>query len=230
MFQFAVALEAAQRFAAHARRRARANAQVANLNGLAEPQWNDSFTNGVEVAGGAQGQRGTPPSVLQSGCFGAAELPLVGTDDPTFVPFAALNVLRGGIGAGHPLDRGMELELETGDACWCGVVNSVTGLSDGELVELCSVCCSARVAPGPAPSRLDPALDCEPRGGGGVGAQAGRALSAMIRRHHASVSTSREVGSLRVAGPMHARDNALKKAETGISLVTYPFLSLVLPT
>ena len=135
MFQFAVALEAAQRFAAHARRRARANAQVANLNGLAEPQWNDSFTNGVEVAGGAQGQRGTPPSVLQSGCFGAAELPLVGTDDPTFVPFAALNVLRGGIGAGHPLDRGMELELETGDSPMPRS-RPLKRLSDGELAEL----------------------------------------------------------------------------------------------
>ena len=76
-----------------------------------EPHCADRFVDGVEVL-----KDGTELH-LATLCLAEAELRLTGTDDPAF---AALKVkyadVLGGAPPGMPLDRGMELELETGDA------------------------------------------------------------------------------------------------------------------
>ena len=73
---------------------------------------------------------------LASFCLADAELRLEGVDDPAF---AALQVkyadVLGGAPPGLPRDRGMELELETGDAPMPRS-RPVKRLSDGELAEL----------------------------------------------------------------------------------------------
>ena len=54
---------------------------------------------------------------LASFCLADAELRLVGSDDPAFTELKAKYAyVLGGAPHGMPPDRGMELELETGDA------------------------------------------------------------------------------------------------------------------
>ena len=115
------ALEAAQRLAARARR---------HPDRPPDPRCGDHCADGMEVL-----KDGTELH-LASFCLADAELRLAGTEDP---PFAALKVkyadVLGGAPPGVPPDRGMELQLETGDA---RIPRSrpVKRLSDGELAEL----------------------------------------------------------------------------------------------
>ena len=115
------ALEAAQVQAARALRRP---------GRPPEPYHVERFADGVELL-----KDGTELH-LASFCLADAELQLQGTDDAAF---AALkheyaDVL-GGAPPGMPPDRGMELELETGDAPMPRP-RPVKRLSDGELAEL----------------------------------------------------------------------------------------------
>ena len=115
------AAEAATAQAARARRRpGRAPA----------PRCIGRFADGVEVL-----KDGTELH-LASFCLADAELCLAGADDPAFSTLKVryADVL-GGAPPGMPPDRGMELELETGDA---PMPRSRPGkrLSDGELAEL----------------------------------------------------------------------------------------------
>ena len=115
------ALESTQRQAARARRRP----------GLPpEPHCAARFVDGVEVL-----QDGTELH-LASFCLAEAEQRLGGTDDPAF---AALKVkyadVLGGAPPGMPQDRGIELELETGDAPMPRS-RPVKRLSNGELAQL----------------------------------------------------------------------------------------------
>ena len=115
------AAEATQLQAARARRRP---------GRPSEPRHTGCFADGMEVL-----QDGTELH-LASFCLADAELRLSGTDDPAF---AALKTkyadVLGGPPPGMPPDRGMELELETGDARMPRS-RPVKRLSDGELAEL----------------------------------------------------------------------------------------------
>ena len=95
-----------------------------------EPRCIGRFADGVEVI-----KDGTELH-LASFCLADAELRLAGADDPAF---AALKVqyadVLGGAPHGMPPDRGMELELETGDARMPRS-RPVKRLSEGELAEL----------------------------------------------------------------------------------------------
>ena len=73
--------------------------------------------------------------LFRSFCLADAELRLSGTDDPAFAALKTnyADVLGGP--PGMPPDRGMELELETGDARMPRS-RPVKRLSDGELAEL----------------------------------------------------------------------------------------------
>ena len=121
---------------------------------------------------------------LASFCFADAELRLTGTDDRAFTALKAhyADVL-GGAPHGMPPDRGMELELETGDS-WMPRSRPVKRLSDGELAELRTQLIDLL-------DRGWIALDRGPSGGGGVRTQAGRDVAHLLRlpgsqRHHAT--------------------------------------------
>ena len=115
------AAEAAQLRAAHARRRP---------GRPPEPCGVGRFADGVEVL-----KDGTELH-LASFCLADAELRLTGTDDQAFTALKAdyADVL-GGAPPSMPPDRGMELELETGDSRMPRS-RPVKRLSDGELAEL----------------------------------------------------------------------------------------------
>jgi hypothetical protein len=69
-------------------------------------------------------------------CLADAELHLTGADDPAFAALKGrYSDVLGGDPHGMPPDRGMELELETGDARMPRS-RPVKRLSDGELAEL----------------------------------------------------------------------------------------------
>jgi hypothetical protein len=73
---------------------------------------------------------------LASFCLADAELRLAGTDDPAFTPLKSqYSDVLGGAPPGMPPDRGMTLELETGDAPMPRS-RPVKRLSEGELAEL----------------------------------------------------------------------------------------------
>ena len=73
---------------------------------------------------------------LASFCLADAELHLTGADEPAFAALKArYSDVLGGAPHGMPPDRGMELELETGDARMPRS-RPVKRLSDGELAEL----------------------------------------------------------------------------------------------
>ena len=95
-----------------------------------DPAYPARFADGVE--------RLTDGTVLHlaSFCLADAELHLEGSDDPAFAALKAryADVL-GGAPPGLPPDRGMELELETGDAPMPRS-RPVKRLSEGELAEL----------------------------------------------------------------------------------------------
>ena len=74
-----------------------------------EPHCADRFVDGVEVL-----KDGTELH-LATLCLAEAELRLTGTDDPAFAELKFKYVLSGA-SPDIPSDRGMELELETGDA------------------------------------------------------------------------------------------------------------------
>ena len=95
-----------------------------------DPRCGDHFADGVEVL-----KDGTELHLASFG-LADAELRLVGTDVPAFAALKAkyADVL-GGAPHGMPPDRGMELELETGDARMPRS-RQVKRLSDGELAEL----------------------------------------------------------------------------------------------
>jgi len=115
------ALEAAHRQATRARRRP---------GRPPEPSTAGRFADGVEVL-----KDGTELH-LASFCLEDSALHLAGADDPAFaaVKTKYADVL-GGAPPGLPPDRGMELELETGDAPMPRS-RPVKRLSDGELAEL----------------------------------------------------------------------------------------------
>jgi hypothetical protein len=115
------AVEAATRQAARARRRP---------GRPVESQCIGRFADGVEVL-----KDGTEVH-LASFCLADAELRLTGTDDPAFEMLKAKYAgVLGGAPPGLPPDRGMALELETGDAPMPRS-RPVKRLSDGELTEL----------------------------------------------------------------------------------------------
>ena len=94
------------------------------------PRCAHRFADGMEVL------RDGTELHLASFCMADAELQLFGADDPAFAELKAqyADVL-GGAPPGMPPDRGMELELETGDAPMPRS-RPVKRLSDGELAEL----------------------------------------------------------------------------------------------
>ena len=96
------AIEATQLQAARARRRP---------GRTSEPRHTGCFAEGMEVL-----QDGTELH-LASFCLADAELRLSGTDDPAFPALKTkyADVL-GALPSGMPPDRGMELDLETGDS------------------------------------------------------------------------------------------------------------------
>jgi hypothetical protein len=115
------AAEAAQLQAARARRRPGRPAELRPI---------DHFATGMEVL-----KDGTELH-LASFCLADAELHLAGADDPAFATLKArYGDVLGGAPHGMPPDRGMELELETGDARMPRS-RPVKRLSDGELAEL----------------------------------------------------------------------------------------------
>ena len=116
-----LAVEAAARQAARARRRP---------GRPPEPRCAGLFADGVEVL------RDGTVLHLASFCLADAELHLACADDPAFAALKAqyADVL-GGAPPGLPPDRGMELELETGDAPMPRP-RPVKRLSEGELAEL----------------------------------------------------------------------------------------------
>ena len=115
------ALEAAHRQAARARRRP---------GRPPEPTTTGRFADGVEVL-----KDGTELH-LASFCLEDSALHLAGADDPAFTTIKAkYSDVLGGAPPGLPPDRGMELELETGDAPMPRS-RPVKRLSDGELAEL----------------------------------------------------------------------------------------------
>ena len=117
------ALEAAERQAAHARRRH-------GTPTCATPPLTGRFRDGVEVL------RDGTELHLASFRLADAELRLGGADDPAFTALVAeyADVL-GGAPPGLPPDRGMELVIETGDAPMPRS-RPVKRLSEGELAEL----------------------------------------------------------------------------------------------